>query len=115
MAAAQPVLGDQSPYIHGNAPDDGHTHAGTDSTKETKEAKKDFEDQLSSQPQNADDETEYPHGFRLISTLTALILSVFLVSLDRTIIATAIPRITSEFKSLSQVGWYASAFFSTLR
>jgi EmrB/QacA subfamily drug resistance transporter len=110
MAAAESVSGDQSPYLHEETPHDGHTHTGTDSTKEST---KDSEDQSSSQPQNADD-TVYPHGLRLISTLTALILSVFLVSLDRTIIATAIPRITSEFNSLSQVGWYASAFFLTL-
>lgn len=31
-----------------------------------------------------------------------------------TIVATAIPRITDEFKSLQDVGWYGSAFFLTL-
>ncbi|KAL8890820.1 MAG: hypothetical protein Q9215_002046 [Flavoplaca cf. flavocitrina] len=31
-----------------------------------------------------------------------------------TIVATAIPRITDEFHSLDQVGWYASAFLMTL-
>jgi len=31
-----------------------------------------------------------------------------------TIVATAIPRITDQFKSLDQVGWYGSAFFLTL-
>ena len=59
-------------------------------------------------------EHEYPTGLRLVATLTALILSVFLVSLDRTIIATAIPRITDDFHSLDQVGWYGSSFFLTL-
>lgn len=28
--------------------------------------------------------------------------------------ATAIPRITDDFQSLDQVGWYGSAFFLTL-
>ena len=32
----------------------------------------------------------------------------------QTIIATAIPRITDEFHSLNQVGWYASALFTTV-
>lgn len=32
----------------------------------------------------------------------------------QTIVATAIPRITDEFHSLDQVGWYGSAFFLTL-
>jgi len=31
-----------------------------------------------------------------------------------TIVATAIPRITDQFKSVDQVGWYGSAFFLTL-
>jgi MFS family permease len=32
---------------------------------------------------------------------------------DTTIISTAIPRITQEFHSLEQVGWYGSAYFLT--
>src|SRR6266516_4664714 len=40
----------------------------------------------------------------------ALVLSIFLVALDFTIVATAIPRITGQFHSLDQVGWYGSAF-----
>jgi MFS transporter, DHA2 family, glioxin efflux transporter len=56
----------------------------------------------------------YPQGFRLIAIILSLILSVFLVALDRTIIATAIPRITDEFHSLDQVAWYGSSFFLTI-
>ena len=37
-------------------------------------------------------------------------LSLFLVALDRTIITTAIPRITDEFNSLGDIGWYSSAY-----
>lgn len=36
--------------------------------------------------------------------------SLFLVALDRTIITTAIPRITDEFNSLGDIGWYGSAY-----
>ena len=32
----------------------------------------------------------------------------------KTIVTTAIPRITDEFHSLTQVGWYGSAFFLTI-
>ncbi|KAH7186054.1 major facilitator superfamily transporter [Fusarium flagelliforme] len=53
---------------------------------------------------------EYPHGFHLVSIIIALLLSIFLVSLDITIIATAIPKITDEFKGLDKVSWYGSAF-----
>lgn len=58
--------------------------------------------------------SDYPTGLRLTMIVVALVLSIFLVSLDMTIVATAIPRITDEFHSLDQVGWYGSAFFLTL-
>ena len=57
---------------------------------------------------------EYPKAFKLVVIVVALILTIFLVSLDMTIVATAIPRITDEFHSLDQVGWYGSAFFLTI-
>ncbi|KAI1390801.1 putative MFS transporter [Hypoxylon trugodes] len=41
----------------------------------------------------------------------ALLLAMFLVALDMSIIATAIPTITAEFHSVDQTGWYGSAFF----
>ncbi|KAH6699116.1 major facilitator superfamily domain-containing protein, partial [Leptodontidium sp. MPI-SDFR-AT-0119] len=37
-------------------------------------------------------------------------LSIFLVGLDRTIIAPAIPKITHEFNSIEDTGWYGSAY-----
>ena len=58
--------------------------------------------------------SDYPHAFKLTFILIALVLSIFLVALDMTIVATAIPRITDEFHSLDQVGWYGSAFFLTV-
>ncbi|MCJ1474940.1 hypothetical protein MMC13_003600 [Lambiella insularis] len=58
--------------------------------------------------------SEYPAGFRLVGIVLALVVTIFIVSLDLTIIATAIPRITDEFHSLDQVGWYGSAFFLTM-
>ncbi|KAG8530587.1 uncharacterized protein KY384_005090 [Bacidia gigantensis] len=44
--------------------------------------------------------SDYPTGARLISILVALVLSIFLVALDMTIVATAIPKITDQFHSL---------------
>ncbi|KAI1775688.1 putative gliotoxin efflux pump [Hypoxylon cercidicola] len=57
---------------------------------------------------------EYPGGLRLTAIVAALILSIFLASLDTTIITTAIPSITNEFHSLEDVGWYGSAIFFPL-
>ena len=52
--------------------------------------------------------------WQMTSTFIALILSIFLCSLDLTIIATAIPKITNELHSLEDVGWYGSAFLLTV-
>ncbi|PGH11289.1 hypothetical protein AJ80_07188 [Polytolypa hystricis UAMH7299] len=57
---------------------------------------------------------EYPSAVALMMIIVALMLSMFLVALDMTIVATAIPRITDQFKSLDEVGWYGSAFFLTI-
>ncbi|KAJ7617034.1 major facilitator superfamily domain-containing protein [Roridomyces roridus] len=56
---------------------------------------------------------EYPSGIKLALLSLALCLSVFLVALDNTIIATAIPKITDQFHSLDDVGWYGSAYLLT--
>ncbi|KAL2008478.1 hypothetical protein VTN00DRAFT_6672 [Thermoascus crustaceus] len=56
-------------------------------------------------------EGDYPTGFRLLFVVVALILAIFLTLLDFTIIVTAIPQITDDFHSLSDVAWYGSAFF----
>lgn len=45
--------------------------------------------------------------------ITCNFLSLFLVALDRTIVTTAIPRITDEFNSLGDIGWYGSAYMLT--
>ena len=60
-----------------------------------------------------EDEIEYPKAWKLVMITAALMLSVFCVALDNTIIATAIPRITDQFNSLGDVGWYGSAYLLT--
>jgi len=57
---------------------------------------------------------EYPQGTTLLFIVVALVLSIFLVALDMTIVATAIPKITDEFHGLEEVAWYGSAFFMTV-
>ncbi|MCJ1432591.1 hypothetical protein MMC27_001948 [Xylographa pallens] len=59
------------------------------------------------------EEQQFPGPKRLALILIALYLAIFLVALDRTIVATAIPRITDEFHSLNDVGWYGSAYLIT--
>lgn len=84
--------------------------------------------------------TQYPTPWKTIVILSGLFMGMFLVALDQTIIGTAIPKITVEFKTiqvpdtqpgapllkpltlverfltcsfLQDVGWYGSAYFLT--
>jgi len=104
-----------------------------------KEAKSSSTDDLSSSSTQSDNENdaqppqddhEYPSSWRLTLITMALCLCVFCVALvslvvcrsecpypdhiqDNTIIATAIPKITDQFNSLNDVGWYGSAYLLT--
>lgn len=57
--------------------------------------------------------SNYLRGIEFILVFSALLLSVFLVSLDQTIVATALPRIVSVFNSLDLATWVAAAYFLT--
>ncbi|PHH66740.1 hypothetical protein CDD81_5872 [Ophiocordyceps australis] len=58
-------------------------------------------------------EKEYASGIKLGLIMAALCCAVFVMALDNAIMATAIPRITDEFGSLDDVGWYGSAYMLT--
>ncbi|KAK4694245.1 MFS transporter, DHA2 family, glioxin efflux transporter, partial [Lecanoromycetidae sp. Uapishka_2] len=45
--------------------------------------------------------------------MAGLFMTVFLIALDRLIIGVAIPKITDDFNSLGDVGWYGSAYLLT--
>lgn len=86
------------------------------------------------EPESTDDvdDVEYPSGIKMLLIVFALVMSIFLLSLDmvsscpsnvrehctdshpQTIVATAIPKITDDFKGLDKVGWYGAAFFMTV-
>ncbi|KAJ7474249.1 putative MFS multidrug transporter [Mycena latifolia] len=55
----------------------------------------------------------YPTGLKLALISLALCLANFIVALDNTIIAVAIPKITDQFHSLDDIGWYGSAYLLT--
>ncbi|MCJ1399322.1 hypothetical protein MMC11_002524 [Xylographa trunciseda] len=80
--------------------------------EETPEAENITETKEISKTDSAE-EQQYPGPKRLALILIALYAGFFLVALDRTIIATAIPRITDEFDSLNDVGWYGSSYLLT--
>ncbi|KAJ5514925.1 hypothetical protein N7463_004477 [Penicillium fimorum] len=60
-----------------------------------------------------EDETHLATGTRLLAITISILLAMFLVALDRTIIATAVPRIATQFNSLNDISWYASAYLLT--
>ncbi|KAM0545787.1 hypothetical protein ACHAPJ_011211 [Fusarium lateritium] len=82
-----------------------------DTPKENEIAKEDIETydvEGSGNPENS-----YLSGLRLVLVILGLCLAVLLVALDNTIIATAIPRISDEFRSLDDIGWYGASYLLT--
>lgn len=57
--------------------------------------------------------SDLPGPGRLAATMLALFLGMFTSNLDSTILATAIPYITADFSSISDIGWYGSSAFLT--
>lgn len=70
----------------------------------------DNEKSPSPQLQPGEDEHTYLTGIKLYLVLACATAASFLMLLDLSILATAIPRITSQFHSLPDVGWYGSAY-----
>lgn len=58
----------------------------------------------------ANQKPEWVSGIKLLNIVTAVTLVCLLMLLDSSIIVTAVPRITSDFHSLPDVGWYGSAY-----
>ncbi|KAF4629471.1 hypothetical protein G7Y89_g8680 [Cudoniella acicularis] len=64
--------------------------------------------------EEAEEEVVYPGGVTLALLTFGLCLATFTVALDNTILATAIPKITTVFpNSLKDVGWYGSSYLLT--
>ena len=81
--------------------------ANLDETKEGLESKS-----TASPPVPAVDtkEPEWAHGFQLFTIMVAVTLTCFLMLLDGTIVVAAVPRITDDFNSLKDIGWYGAAY-----
>ncbi|KAL3475416.1 major facilitator superfamily domain-containing protein [Aspergillus californicus] len=72
------------------------------------------EENKNGNPRKKEDETEYPPTWRVALTMVGVCFAMFCMSLDNTILATAVPKITSQFNSLEDVGWYGSAYLLTI-
>ena len=60
------------------------------------------------------DTLNYPKSWKLLLITLALFLGTLLVAIDNTIIATAIPEISSDFRALDEVAWYGSGYLLTV-
>ncbi|KAI1133129.1 MFS toxin efflux pump [Nemania abortiva] len=60
--------------------------------------------------ENEGNEPEYLGPWELFPIFAAMALGIFILGLDNTIIGTATPTITNEFHSLTDFGWYGSAY-----
>ena len=75
---------------------------------------KSSESDSDNRPPNATaDNTVYPKALALALIILGVCLSVFIISLDRSIVTTAIPAITADFNSVDDIGWYGSAYLLT--
>lgn len=50
------------------------------------------------------------HGRSMTLVMGSLMLTMFLASLDQTVVSTALPRITSEFNALGSLAWVVTAY-----
>lgn len=94
LETATPI-GEDEQTPSGPTPAAGETNEGLHKTLSAKEAMAELNRVMTS-----GEGIEYPTGARLNLVSLALCLSVFLMALDNTIIATAIPHITDQFHSL---------------
>ncbi|KAF2691971.1 efflux pump antibiotic resistance protein [Lentithecium fluviatile CBS 122367] len=66
------------------------------------------------EPSNATVEVDYLHSWRLALVTTSLCLGTLLVAIDTTIIAVAVPEISTYFQAFEDIQWYGSAYLLTV-
>ena len=57
-----------------------------------------------------DENALYPSNWKLAMITIGLSLSIFLAALDSTIVAQAIPSLTDQYGSISNIAWYGTAY-----
>jgi hypothetical protein len=111
--AAASLADEKMPTTTSTAPDSRPQSHDGDVIAAQKDTKVDAAEKKEGEEEEEEDLTEYPKSMQLALISIALCLSVFCMALDNTIITTAIPRITDQFKAINDVGWYGSAYLLT--
>jgi hypothetical protein len=118
-------LGNETAHIatdvHEKGREGSSKHNARDSFCDREHAEKELEnrEEITSVPESdnaaaeLENEANYLSGVKLGILTLGLCLTTFVIALDNTIIATAIPRITTVFDSLGDVGWYGSSYLLT--
>lgn len=57
----------------------------------------------------AEDESHYPQGLHLYSTVAVLIVCLIVGGLDNGVVAVAVPSISNQFKTIADIGWYSTS------
>lgn len=118
LAASSQEYGSKSEVHNGAVGRSGNEEKDVGEESRAKEGavvggKVDGEAATSAEQDEEDDESKYLSGIKLIILTIGLLFVTFVIALDNTIIATAIPKITSVFESLEDVGWYGSSYLLT--
>lgn len=87
---------------------DAHTDLDTDVEKQSAQDVHEAKD-VRPTLDRSDSEFKYPSMKKALVIMIGLYCAIFIVALDRTILGVAIPKITDEFNSFSDIGWYQSA------
>ncbi|ATY62230.1 sulfate permease 2 [Cordyceps militaris] len=94
-------------YVHGRAPMEKRRRSSSDAPI-LLDTLNDDEDAAAEVSKAGSTQPASP--FAIFAIFTGLALMIICIALDRSIVATAVPQITSEFRSLSDAGWYGSAY-----
>lgn len=60
------------------------------------------------------DDSTHLQSWKLPTVIGSLCLGIFLLGLDMNIIGVAVPKITTDFRSLNDIAWYGSAYLLTI-
>ncbi|KAI1860003.1 uncharacterized protein JN550_011687 [Neoarthrinium moseri] len=72
------------------------------------------QEQLQVAETGTEDESLYPKGVRLWTSVVPLFTVSMLHGLDLTILAAVVPTITNHFKTVEDIGWYSSSYSVTM-
>ncbi|UPK91030.1 hypothetical protein LCI18_001965 [Fusarium solani-melongenae] len=113
MDALRPKISRVWTSAHENPPVEATTNADSGSGEKSPPADVEPAPQPALLPDEGSEDSEsdkYLHGMPLILMALSLMIGVLTVALDNSIISTAIPKMTSQFNSLSDVPWYGTIY-----